>query len=70
MLECETHHHACDCRKAAHARTVRELEAAVLYLAGIVARHASGAKDPRYWERRAMHEGQEFVQAFEKGAPT
>jgi hypothetical protein len=70
MPECETHHHACDCREAAHERTVRELQAGIAYLAGIVARHATGEKNPKYWERRALHEGQEFVQAFEKGAPT
>jgi len=70
MRECETHHCACDCREAAHARTVRELQAGIAYLAGIVARHATGARDPKYWERRALHEGREFLQAFENGEPT
>ena len=69
MHECETHHCACDCREAAHARTIRELQAGISYLAGIVARHSTGTKDPRWWERRAVKHGEEFVQAFEKGEP-
>jgi hypothetical protein len=61
-----------DTSEQSHAeleRIIRELQAGISYLAGIVARHATGTKDPRWWERRAVKHGEEFVQAFEKGAP-
>jgi hypothetical protein len=48
-------------------RVIRELQAGISYLAGIVARHSEGTKDPRWWERRAVKHGEEFVQAFERG---
>lgn len=61
-----------DTSEQSHAeleRIIRELQAGISYLAGIVARHSTGTKDPRWWERRAVRHGEEFVQAFEKGEP-